>query len=168
MKIDLHPLSGRIGEKLSFELQPAEVPERVKAEMPWVEEIQKISGTAENKGNKIALVGEMDYWVQTVCDRCSKELSRQEKISFEEDVFEEKNAELSSESLYIQDSEVDISGMVEDYLLLSAPSQRLCREECAGLCLKCGADLNEVACECKSEEYNPKFEKLALLKGKFS
>lgn len=43
---------------------------------------------------------------------------------------------------------VDVSPAVREELLLAAPQYALCREECAGLCPRCGADLNDGPCGC--------------------
>lgn len=43
---------------------------------------------------------------------------------------------------------VDLAPVVREELLLAVPSFLLCREDCAGLCPKCGADLNQGPCGC--------------------
>lgn len=45
---------------------------------------------------------------------------------------------------------VDIAEVVREELALAAHTQRLlCREDCAGLCPSCGADLNAGPCQCQ-------------------
>ena len=48
--------------------------------------------------------------------------------------------ELSSP--YVQGGDLDVHAWARDALALALPSQILCREDCAGLCPICGADLN--------------------------
>ncbi|MCR5347224.1 MAG: DUF177 domain-containing protein [Fretibacterium sp.] len=55
---------------------------------------------------------------------------------------------------------LDVAPQVWESLLLLLPSKVLCREDCAGLCPRCGADLNEGPCSCKGEELDPRFEVL--------
>jgi uncharacterized protein len=43
---------------------------------------------------------------------------------------------------------VDLRPAVREQWLLSVPAFALCREECKGLCPRCGADLNAGECEC--------------------
>jgi uncharacterized protein len=43
---------------------------------------------------------------------------------------------------------VDLRPAIREQWLLSAPAFALCREECKGLCARCGADLNAGPCEC--------------------
>ena len=47
-------------------------------------------------------------------------------------------------------SAVDVSEVVREELALAVRSQLLlCREDCAGLCPRCGADLNAGPCQCQ-------------------
>jgi uncharacterized protein len=43
---------------------------------------------------------------------------------------------------------VDLRPAIREQWLLAAPAFALCREECKGLCPRCGADLNAGPCEC--------------------
>jgi uncharacterized protein len=40
----------------------------------------------------------------------------------------------------------------------------LCREDCRGLCPRCGSDLNVSECGCVVEEVDPRWRALQLLK----
>ena len=46
---------------------------------------------------------------------------------------------------------IDLRPAVREQWLLSAPSFFLCREDCQGLCGRCGADLNAGPCGCPPE-----------------
>lgn len=46
-------------------------------------------------------------------------------------------------SPYVTDGVLDLRGWARDALALSVPANLLCREDCAGLCPTCGANLNE-------------------------
>lgn len=47
-----------------------------------------------------------------------------------------------------QASEINLSEAVREELALAVPSYILCREDCAGLCPGCGADMNAGPCRC--------------------
>jgi uncharacterized protein len=53
---------------------------------------------------------------------------------------------------------LDLSDQVWESLLILLPLKLLCREECAGLCPHCGADLNDGPCSCTPQESDPRFE----------
>ena len=51
------------------------------------------------------------------------------------------------DSPYVHDERLELSAWVRDALALAAPVKVLCREDCAGLCPVCAADLNEAGPE---------------------
>jgi uncharacterized protein len=65
---------------------------------------------------------------------------------------------------YLEDGRLDLSAWARDTLSLALPEQVLCREECAGLCAGCGANLNEEPCSCGPVEPDRRWSKLAELK----
>ena len=58
---------------------------------------------------------------------------------------------------------LDLGEAVRQCALLNAPMKPLCLESCAGLCVTCGADLNEVGCGCPAGETDPRWAKLDRL-----
>lgn len=71
--------------------------------------------------------------------------------------------ELSSP--YLEDEVLDISAWAHDAFALAAPTQVLCREDCAGLCAQCAANLNEVGPEHRHEaDPDPRWAKLRELR----
>lgn len=47
--------------------------------------------------------------------------------------------------------DINLDDSFRQYLLLELPIQPLCRPDCAGLCPKCGKNLNEGPCDCVIE-----------------
>lgn len=47
-----------------------------------------------------------------------------------------------------QGDHLDLAPMVREQVILAAPMQPLCREDCQGLCPQCGQNLNEGRCAC--------------------
>ena len=56
---------------------------------------------------------------------------------------------------------VDLEPMIVSALMIDAPQQPLCKEDCRGLCPNCGANLNEGACSCGGDESLAEFEREA-------
>ncbi len=72
------------------------------------------------------------------CSRCLKEFEK----SFNK-----------SARLFFQlkgENILDISDDIREEIILDYPIKILCSEDCKGLCTKCGKDLNEGPCSCKS------------------
>ena len=60
--------------------------------------------------------------------------------------------------------EVVLDDLVREQILLGVPSYPLCREDCAGLCPRCGQDLNRGRCECDTAPVDPRLAKLKSIK----
>ena len=52
---------------------------------------------------------------------------------------------------FYQGDHVELAPMLREHIILAAPMRPLCREECAGLCARCGKDLNDGPCQCPAE-----------------
>jgi uncharacterized protein len=60
--------------------------------------------------------------------------------------------------------ELDLTEPVRQALLVALPLKPLCRDDCAGLCPQCGADLNEGACDCEPDTTDDRWAPLRELK----
>jgi len=65
-------------------------------------------------------------------------------------------------SLRLREPILDTEGPLREQLQLNVPMKLLCREDCAGLCATCGADLNQGACACLPQ-VDPRWAALAAL-----
>jgi uncharacterized protein len=52
---------------------------------------------------------------------------------------------------FYQGDHIELAPMLREHIILASPMQPLCRENCAGLCPRCGKDLNEGPCQCPAE-----------------
>lgn len=68
-----------------------------------------------------------------------------------------EDADEQDEIYFYQGDHVDLSPMVREQIILAAPMQPLCREDCAGLCPKCGQNLNDRQCACEPEQTQSPF-----------
>src|SRR5919112_562701 len=87
----------------------------------------------------------------------------------EVELVKAENVELQAEDLILSAYEgdaVDLDEIVREQTLLALPSRHLCREDCKGLCQKCGANLNENQCSCEQGETDPRWAALADLKDR--
>ena len=58
---------------------------------------------------------------------------------------------------------LELSEAIRQYTLLVIPMKPLCREDCSGLCQKCGKNLNQGPCDCPKQEIDPRWSKLTKL-----
>jgi uncharacterized protein len=59
------------------------------------------------------------------------------------------------------DANLDLAPLLRAEVLIEMSHRVFCREDCRGLCLTCGANLNRETCSCAQEEIDPR---LAVLK----
>jgi len=55
---------------------------------------------------------------------------------------------------------VDLTEVVRQHLVLALPLAARCREDCRGLCPRCGTNLNTGTCACDPREIDPRLEAL--------
>ncbi len=60
----------------------------------------------------------------------------------------EEEADEEDELYWYQGDHLDLVPMLREQVILAAPMQPICREDCLGLCPQCGQNLNERRCGC--------------------
>ncbi len=74
-----------------------------------------------------------------------------------------EEVELTREDLeteFYDGEEIEVSYLVQDQILLTLPQKAVCREDCRGLCPRCGKNLNREVCSCKEEAVDSRFAAL--------
>lgn len=122
--------------------------------------------------DQIILSVSSKFKVKYQCDRCGKEfnskLNSEYKMVY---LMNEKPAETDSIFVtYLSKTEdkIEIKNDVREFALLAVPMKNLCKEDCKGLCYKCGADLNTEQCKCTNDEIDPRWKPLMNLKDKLN
>jgi uncharacterized protein len=99
------------------------------------------------------------------CQRCLGDAVIERTISARE--YQATNADDDElRTPYLVDDRLDLSAWARDALALALPDQILCREDCAGLCPVCGADLNVDRHEHEEEVVDPRWAALEELKNR--
>jgi len=85
--------------------------------------------------------------VNAQCIRCLKDYKQQLSTSFQElYIFARESISEDTESIP-EDGFIDFEESIYEYLFLEIPIKLLCKPDCKGLCIICGQNLNESACE---------------------
>jgi uncharacterized protein len=95
------------------------------------------------------------------CRRCAVPVSGTVHAAFQE-AFEE-GADPEADVYPMRQDQVDVELVSREAILLDLPLAPLCRVDCAGLCITCGADLNDQACSCGSSTSDPRWAALDAL-----
>jgi uncharacterized protein len=99
--------------------------------------------TALNDG--IDVVGTVSADWATVCRRCLADVSGTAVGEIDELYQIEP---LDPDAYVIRDGQLDLAPLVRETVLLELDTERLCRDDCAGLCPVCGVDRNRSECSC--------------------
>ena len=96
--------------------------------------------------------GRIEGTTRSECRRCLAETSDRVAVDshliFAAAEHEDENDESDVFVLDPGARSLDLRPAVREEWLLNAPAFTLCREDCKGLCPRCGADLNQGACDC--------------------
>src|SRR5262249_20653394 len=80
---------------------------------------------------------------------------------------DEDEVELSSDALDVStytDERSDLEPVLREQLMLALPMTQLCREDCKGLCPRCGQDWNQGPCSCPPDARDERFAALRNVK----
>ena len=124
-------------------------------------------GTVRNTAGVLLMKGSITTTIHGVCDRCAGDFHR--KIDFPIDVVlvtELSNEENEDEWVFpLEGDSADLDDIVRTVFVLNLDSKLLCRDDCKGICHRCGKNLNDGPCQCE-KELDPRFAALKQLRQK--
>jgi len=115
------------------------------------EDAPKAEGIVKNSAGALTLTGHIKADMLRTCDRCMGEY-RQEKV-LELNVplaFEMEDDENPDIFPIEEDGWLSLSEVLETCFILDMEAKSLCKEDCAGICQTCGANLNHGKCSCRA------------------
>ena len=128
----------------------------------------KVSGEITNTAGymRMTLTMSVDYVAQ--CARCLSPVTGQFTLDLEKTVaprnlLGDLDEDKLDEFAIIEDGFLDMDEQLREQLEMEFPMRFLCREDCKGLCPKCGKNLNEGECNCDHTEIDPRMEPLRKL-----
>jgi uncharacterized protein len=117
---------------------------------------------------EIVIDGKLQAGIELQCSRCLKSFQRSLDSTvhmiyhpiqhMQTDVHELKRDEMDMD--FYSGKEIDVSEMLREQILLNLQMKPLCKEDCKGICPKCGTDLNIKKCSCVTKEIDPRLEVL--------
>jgi uncharacterized protein len=97
------------------------------------------------------------------CMRCLERAGPRFSVDARE-VDQPRGGEELSSPYVAEGAELDLAKWARDALALTLPAQLTCREDCAGLCAQCGANLNEDPAHAHERAPDPRWAKLSELR----
>ena len=121
-------------------------------------------GVVRNTAGVLLMKGNVTTTIHGICDRCAAEFDR--FIDFPIDVVlvtELSNEENEDEWVFpLEGDSADLDDIVRTVFVLNLDSKLLCKDDCKGLCHRCGKNLNDGPCGCQ-KELDPRFAALRQL-----
>lgn len=131
----------------------------------------------ERIGERILAAGVIEVVILLTCDRCLAEFASPIKVDFRLLLEVAETVEIGTEEQYLDYAcnpdelevvaldgpVVDLGDLLCQQMLLALPQKVLCRSDCRGICERCGADLNDMRCDCSDSPGSTSFATLARL-----
>ena len=111
-------------------------------------------GEVRNTADVYVLSGTVRTTLHGVCDRCACDVVRPVEYPLHAILAESLENDDGEEDPWLfltEEGCADLDDIVTTTFVLSMDSKFLCREDCKGLCCRCGKDLNEGPCDCRPE-----------------
>lgn len=162
MLLDLKDIfvSDGASKDVSYTLSMSDV--EVMGERPFSSPIQ-IQAHVENKAGMVTLSIDTDFVYVTECCRCLTPIERRFDYKFSHKIIENLEEDFNDDYIEAPDLTLDLDELVSSDILLELPARFLCKEDCQGLCQKCGHNLNLGECGCDKTEVDPRLEALKEL-----
>ncbi|MDR1215037.1 MAG: DUF177 domain-containing protein [Propionibacteriaceae bacterium] len=142
--VDLRDLTRQPGQVKSLERRLS-APEGWTVAMIGLPPGQPIDlvGQLEDVGDGVLVSGQIDFVLIGQCARCLTEISRTGQATFQELFVYPGRAADDADLSRVQGQTIDLEALVRDAIVLDLPLAPLCRDDCQGLCARCGANLND-------------------------
>ena len=123
-------------------------------------------GRVFNEAGVLRMEGEIRTELLCLCDRCAGEFESTKMTPLSAVIVEKNDDNADDPELFFLDGdEIDLDEILSTLFILSMDTKFLCREDCKGLCPKCGRNLNLGPCGC-GKELDPRFAVLEQLLDK--
>lgn len=106
-------------------------------------------GKVFNEAGILTLEGVLSAEMTCVCDRCGKEFDSVKVMDIKALISDGESDD--PEAFVLDGDKLDLDEVLSTIFLLDMETKFLCREDCKGLCSRCGADLNLGPCNCKKQ-----------------
>jgi len=122
----------------------------------------RFDGQLESIHKGLIVTGEVRSLWTGVCRRCAIEVDGEVATRVRERYLEGAGPE-DEEAYGFEGDLIDLGPMIRDAVVLELPLAPLCSEDCQGLCVQCGADLNAGPCGCEAP-LDPRWASLEVLR----
>ena len=129
-----------------------------------ISESVEAEGTVRNTAGVLMMKGMIRTCIHGICDRCASAFDRQMEVPIDVVLVTELADEDHEDGWVfpLEGDSADLEDIIRTVFVLNMDSKLLCKEDCKGLCCRCGRNLNTEACTCQ-KELDPRFAALKQL-----
>lgn len=125
-----------------------------------------------NTGNRVLeIAGYVKLTAVIPCARCLSPVEQDFVLDIQRQVDMKLSArereEILEESNFIEGNSLDPEILVCNELLVQWPIRVLCKDDCKGICSRCGANLNIQTCDCDTTVPDPRMAAIRDIFSKF-
>ena len=166
MKIDLKKLNTSAHASIPFDETIDLTDEKLYGAKPFQSPVH-IKGVVSNESGVVRLAGSIETIYSTECARCLKPLEI--PLSAEADMMlsDDPEAEEEDDLFVLTSDSVDPADVLVPALILQVQMTYLCKEDCKGICSRCGKNLNDGPCGCVEEPKDPRMAAISDIFSKF-
>lgn len=113
----------------------------------------------------VLVTGTATVTLRGECVRCLTEVSDSLEVDVQELFVHPESDAGEDEASRLEDDLIDLEPLLRDGVVLDLPFQPLCQPDCEGLCVECGANLNDDPEHSHGTSLDPRWEKLRRLEG---
>lgn len=118
----------------------------------------RFKGRLTNLSGVLKLEGILTAEYKAKCYRCLADVHGAVDVDVEETFVNAAEAAGEDEAYVYKGNVIEIDKPLRDNLILNTQMKYVCKEDCKGLCSRCGTNLNESGCCCKEDEINPQMQ----------
>lgn len=111
----------------------------------------KLEGEIRNTAGIVEVDAKITFVLETRCDRCAADVKLPFEVKMEHGLVSSLNDEENDDYILVEDMRLDIEELTSEDIYLALPAKILCKDDCKGVCMTCGADLNDGPCGCEKE-----------------
>ena len=165
MKISLSEVAASKSQKIDFDYCLDLSQEEGGFEKPFREPVHLVGSVASKRG-----ASQLDAVIEArctqACARCLTPVTYDKRLEVSLMLVRRVDNDELDDMILVESDEVDLDELLVPELILDMDMVVLCREDCKGLCPKCGKNLNEGDCGCDRREIDPRLAKLQTILNK--
>jgi len=158
LQISLRDVSAAPGEKIYFDYTLDLKTEQVHFDYPFQEPVE-LSGCVKDRLGILELAATIKTNLHLHCSRCNRLFVRPKSMDVSFVLAKSLQDEELDDIIVVEGDSVELNDILVPELMMDMDMAVLCREDCRGVCVKCGKNLNDGDCGCK-EPSDPRWEPL--------